>query len=209
MSLEHYAVHIAPRGGKIDLIVDSIQNERENASSVRWAYAESKGAIGLYQNENGVSGLIFAAKAPLPEGWQKTSTYGEEDGVVAEPKSKDRTVVGRHAHLTRKAELTNLPRLPGAQEFSNRIGGSMMVLGAHESGRGFAMRSCYYERVGDITFVFTPWFTKQQETGNLADDAKVKTAFLPDGCERVGLSAYYLAKETTKPEPSVAQGGAS
>ncbi len=189
MSLESYAVHIAPRGGKIDLIVDAISTERQTASDARWAYSRAKGAVGLYQNESAVDSLIFKDVSALPEGWAKVAYC--EDGVTAKPKAKDRTKESRALTKTLKAELSALPRLPGAWEFTNRIGGAQVIGG---QGGAFCLMNCFYERVGETTFVFTPWSTKQQETGNL-DDATVKTAFLPEGCERVGLSVYYAAKE--------------
>jgi len=193
MSHEHYAVHIAPRGGKIDLIVDEIVAARQAATDARHAYSRAKGAMGLYQNESSVAGLLFKEGTPLPDGWVKSSSF--EDGmIVAAPKAKDRTKAARELVKAQKAEMTALPRLPGAWEFTSSIGGSQVIT-AGESGHGFALASCWYERVGDTTFIFTPWSTKRDETGDLTADAKVTTAFLPEGCERVGLSAYYAAKE--------------
>ncbi len=192
MSLENYAIHIAPRGGKIDLLVDEFEAKRQVASDTRWAYARSKGAIGLYQNEHSVSGLVFLNEESIPNGWAKEYTI--ESGVVASPKSKDRTKEARLLTKTIKAELAALPRLVGADEFTGHIG-SAKVLSTPETGRGFCLRSCIFERIGETTFIMTPWVTKQEETGNLDDDAKTKTAFLPEGCERVGLSVYYAAKE--------------
>jgi hypothetical protein len=192
MSLESYAVHIAPRGGKIDLIVDQIAVERQAASDARLAYSQAKGAIGSYQSESSVSGLLFKENAALPEGWAKQSYF--EGGIIAVPKAKDRTKVARDQVKAIKAELAALPRLPGAMAFTSRIGGNQVIIPA-SGGSGFAMASCFYERIGETTFVFTPWATKRAETGNLDDDNTVKTAFHPEGCERVGLSAYYAAKE--------------
>lgn len=199
MSLEAYATHIAPRGGKIDLIVDQIDAERQAAQEARMAYARSKGATGVYAGEYSVAGLVFPyddeteQSAKLPDGWRQM--IRTEGGVVAEPKSKDRTKESRALTKQLKAELAALPRLVGADAFTSRIGGNQ-VIGAPAAGiRGFALRSCTFERVGDTTFVFTPWSTKREETGNLDEDNEVKTAFLPEGCERVGLSRYYAAKE--------------
>jgi len=192
MSLENYALHIAPRGGKVDLIVDAIMAQRSAAHDVRLAFAISKGAIGTYGTETGVSALVFAEGATLPDGYILITRI--ESGIVAAPKAKDRTKASRDATRTLKAQLSALPRMTGASEFTAQIGSSH-VLGAHESGRGFALRACFFERVGDTTFVFTPWSNKQQVTGDSRDDANTMTAFHPEGCKEVGLSAYYLAKE--------------
>ncbi len=199
MSLEAYSIHIAPRGGKIDLIVDQINAERKAATEARYAYSRSKGADGIYADERSVSGLLFKSSFAdkelpvLPDGWARILTTFE--GVVAAPKAKDRTKVAREACKAQKAELAALPRLPGAWEFTNRIGGSQTI---GQSGTGFCLMNCWFERVGETTFIMTPWSTKQDETGNLDDDSKVKTSFQPEGCERVPLSAYYLAKENLK-----------
>lgn len=194
MSLENYAIHIAPRGGKIDLIVDEINAARQTAFDTRTAYSRSKGAIGLYQNESSVAGLLFAKDAILPDGWAVDSREGNH--VVAVPKSKDRTKQSRAQTNELKAEMAALPALPalsGSRAFTACIGSSEVITSS-DSGHGFALRACSFERIGEVTFVFTPWSTKTDETGEVTD-AKVTTAFLPEGCERVGLSVYYAAKE--------------
>lgn len=196
MSLEHYAIHIAPRGGKIDLIVDEIDAARQAAFDERLAYSRSKGAIGLYQCEANVSALVFADNAKLPDGWAVSSRT--LDGVIAAPKAKDRTKESRAQTKASKAEMAALPRIPGAREFTNRIGGSMVLGSPDGGGHGFAMRECYYHRIGETTFVMTPWSTKREETGDLTADNVVKTAFLPEGCERVPLSRYYMVKEAAE-----------
>jgi hypothetical protein len=198
VNLEPYAIHIAPRGGKIDLIVVEFNAGRQAAITARQAYATSKGAIACYGNEIFVDGLVFkkdsaAEEDPaLPDGWVRTMTLLE--GIVAAPKAKERTKVSRALVKTQKAELAALPRLPGASEFTSRIGGSE-VIGTGESGRGFYLRSCFYERIGETTFIMTPWASKRDETGNQEDDATMQTAYHPEGCERVGLSVYYATKE--------------
>ncbi len=192
MSLESYAVHIAPKGGKIDQIATSIDAERQTASDQRNAFATSKGAIGTYGRDSGVTGLLFPyeddtqQRAKLPDGWRQE--VRTEHGVVAMPKAKDRTKEARALTKQLKAELAALPKLPGAMEFSSRIGTSWVIV-------GLKMRQASFERIGDTLFVFTPWVSQQDETGNLDDDDKAKTAFQPEGCERVGLSVYYAAKE--------------
>ena len=203
MNLEPYAIHIAPRGGKIDLIVDEFNAARQAAITARQAYAASKGAIGCYSSESSVGGLMFKKDAAaeedpaLPDGWVRTQTLLE--GIVAAPKAKDRTKVSRELVKAQKAELAALPHLPGAWEFTNRIGASQ-TLGTTDGG-GFCLRNCFYERVGETTFVMTPWVTKAEV--NTPDEYSVgentgkgkRTAFHPEGCERVGLSVYYAAKE--------------
>ena len=201
MSLEAYAVHIAPRGGKIDLVVDAINGERERALKARHEFAKSKGSFGTYGTDHGVTALAFKADSALPDGYVRVCDC--KGGIIAESKAKDRTKAERHNHAIRKKELADLPRLPGASEFSHNIGCGE-VFGAHDSGRGMCLRSAFYERIGEVTFVFTPWFTKQEETGNLDDDNKARTAFHPEGCDRVGLSAYYAAKEARKPAEAIA-----
>jgi len=193
MSIEAYAVHIAPRGGKIDLIIDSIISDRKAAQEARMEYARSKGAFGTYASEARVEGLTFKEGAELPEGWATLFTT-EQNDVVAAPKAKNRTKVEREATKARQRELSNLPSLPGVEKFTSRIGGNQIIT-KNPSGPGFSMLSCCFERIGDTTFVLTPWSTKREETGNLDDDNVTKTAFLPEGCERVGLSVYYAAKE--------------
>ena len=195
MSMEQYAIHIAPRGGKIDLIVDEIALARTHAQIVRSDYVRSKRAIGLYCNESSVSGLIFKEDAPVPSGWKKDSYT--EDGYIATPKARDKTKAAKEEVKAIRDELATLPRLAGGREFTNHIGTGDVIV---PNGRGsFSMLSCWFERVGETTFVMTPWHTAKDLTGeNVGAELpteKTRTAFLPEGCERVGLSAYYKAKE--------------
>ena len=199
MSMEQYAIHIAPRGGKVDLIVDEIALARTHAQIVRSDYVRSKRAIGLYCNDSSVSGLIFKEDAPVPSGWKRDSYTA--DGYIATPKARDKTKVAREEVKSLKAELAALPRLAGGEEFTKRIGTGAIIV---PNGRGsFSMLSCWYERVGETTFVMTPWHTSSDVTGDNVNGElpkeKTRTAFLPEGCERVGLSVYYKAKEDQRP----------
>jgi len=196
MSIESYAVHIAPRGGKIDLIVDEITEARKAAQAKRWEYAKALGAIGLNQSEHGVAGLIFKDGAVLPDGWKRVCSCA--DGFVAELKATGQKKEQRAAHKARREELSALPALPGADQFTKRIGTDWVLSYAGE-GRGLAMLKCWCHRIGETTFVMTPWTTEKDEAGeNVHEESpteKTRKAFSPEGCERVGLSAYYAAKE--------------
>lgn len=196
MSIEAYAIHIAPRGQKIDLIVDEITAQRTAAQQKRWEYAKARGAIGMNQNEHAVAGLIFKDGTLLPEGWRRVCSC--EDGFIAELKATGRTKAERDAHRARKEELNSLPTMKGADAFTKLIG-SDWVMAYSSENRGLALLKCWFHRIGETTFVMTPWTTKKDETGENTHEepptAKTRVAFLPEGCERVGLSAYYAAKE--------------
>lgn len=198
MSIESYAIHIAPRGGKIDLIVDEISTARQAAHDKRIEYSKAKGAIGVYQTDRAVSGLLFPAGASLPEGWVKS--HDDEDGIVAELKATGRTKEARAAHKARVDEMAALPKKPGADEFTKRIGTDWKMVYAGP-GRGLSLLKCWYERLGEVTFVMTPWTTQADEHGENIHEKppteKTRIAFLPEGCERVPLSRYYQAKEAT------------
>lgn len=197
MSMEDYAVHIAPRGGKIDLIVDKINAARQTAYEKRLEYSRAKGASGLYHTESSVSGLIFEKETDIPEGWKLS--FRHVDGIVAVPaKAKDRTKAARESAKAIRDELSKLPDLPGAWNFTNEIGAAQVITGGGDNGR-FRLLNCWFERVGDVTFVMTPWHTKKDETGELEAlgerEKSVKVAFQPEGCERVPLSVYYATCE--------------
>lgn len=196
MSIESYAIHIAPRGGKIDLIVDEINAKRNAAMEARHEYSKARGACGLYQTERSVSGLLFKQDDALPEGWVKS--FDTEEGFVAELKATGRTKAERAAHKARVEEMAALPKLPGADEFTKAIGTDWKAAYAGP-GMGLALLKCWYSRLGETTFVMTPWTTKADEHGENIHEKppteKTKIAFLPEGCERVGLSVYYAAKE--------------
>ena len=201
MSIESYAIHIAPRGGKIDLIVDEINAKRNDAMVKRHDYSKARGACGLYQTERSVSGLLFKEGDVLPEGWVKA--FDAEDGIIAELKATGRTKAERTAHKARVEEMAALPKLPGADEFTKQIGSNWVAAYAGP-GLGLALLKCWYSRLGETTFVMTPWTTKADELGENIHEKppteKTKIAFHPEGCERVGLSVYYAAKEKAEAE---------
>jgi hypothetical protein len=207
MSLEHYAIHIAPKGGTVDKIVDEVAALRLAAAKQRTDYSRSKGAVGVYASESSVSGLLFKDESSIPEGW---SVYYKPEGcdsVVALPaKAKDRTKAARAAAKAIKDEVAALPALPGASLFTRKIGASEVIT-AGDSGR-FSLRGCYYHRLGDTTFVMTPWTTKADEAGEnvgaKAPTEKTRIAFHPEGCERVAMSVFYAAKEKFEAETKAA-----
>jgi hypothetical protein len=194
MSIETYAIHIAPKTGRIASIIDGIWAQRKEALAKRWEFAKSKGATGLYHHEKALTGLIFDNDSAIPEGWAKD--FSQDSGFVAIPKAKDRTKIAREKLKADRAELAALPPMFGSREFSAQIGCGEIF--RFIEGR-FAISPAYFERVGDVTFVMTPWTTKADERGDNMDHAsptlKNRIAFLPDECERVGLSVYYAEKE--------------
>lgn len=202
--MEDYAVHLAPRGGAVDLVIDSLHEERKAVLCTRQRYASSKGAVGLHMTEACVYGLVFKDAAAVPEHWRAAQTIST--GVVACPKAKDRTALARAAAKALRAELAALPAMPDASVFTDRIGAGPAV-SVGEEGR-FRMLFCWYQRIGDLTFVMSPWTTAADEAGENVEAApptrKTRIAFLPEGCERVPLSRYYAALEAQEKK-----GGAS
>ncbi len=181
--MEDYAIHIAPKGGKIDQIIQQVHAEREAARKKRMAYAESKGGIGTYGNEMRVTGVIFEHNPP-PIGWRMDHTTS--GGIVALPSKK--TPEGKKFAL----ELASLPDMPGVDTFSGRIGCPFVIIDRH-------LRRAWFSERNSKMFVMTPWTYKSDDDANSPNEIELtirnRTAFLPEGCERVPISTYYLAVE--------------
>lgn len=191
MSMENYAVFIAPKGSKVEGIALAINKERSDASEVRRLFVKKHKAWGSYGSDYGLRGLIFKDSTPPPLGWRKDTKEGTRAGYVAVPALK--TPEGKAL----QAEIRALPKLPNSDTFTQRIGTDWVTGRSSESRTGLALFKCWYEQIGDTLFVMCPWkYAKQKDEESRPElTEKNRTSFHPEGCEPSSLSAYYAAKE--------------
>lgn len=182
MSIENYAVYRATPGSRCDIAAKKLIADREAARDARLVFSRSINALGTYGNEVGVVGVIFARDTELKTGWRKDCMIA--DGIVAVPNK--RTPEGK----VFAKQLRELPQIPGSMAFTHAIGGSWVVVGR-------AGRLCYFERIGDELFVFTPYTTGE---GNEEPVRETRKSFHPDGCEPVKLSEFFAIKESQPAE---------
>lgn len=192
MSIENYAVFIAPSGGKIEGIALQLNKDRHKANVVRSKFVKACGALGTFGSDYGLRGLIFKDGSTLPVGWRADAKNGSHLGSVAIPALK--TPEGKKYAV----ELKALPALPGSDSFTRLIGTDWVSGRSSASRTGLVLMKCWFEKIDETLFVMVPWkhASETDDDNGVELTEKNRTCFKPEGCEQVGLSRYYAAKET-------------
>lgn len=188
---------LATPGGKTDAIARAIMAERIAAQKARREYLKSKGpdCMNLLGTDSHIIALIFKAGA-IPEGWRRdgklSRKHSFEGGVVctADPKKKD-------TFKKLEWELRDLPSLPDAHDFSNRIGFHFMV-------RDNRWKICGFERIGDNIVVEVPKWTPRDPKCDGEDQHNAQ--FIPPDSTQLKYSEYYAMKEAAEAARTHAEG---
>lgn len=188
--MEHYIPFLATTGGKCHIVADEIGRERVSAKQARIDYLKSKGddAIALWGGERAIVSIVYKP-GKIPSGWRRDQKLhrkhaAPEGGIFAVPDGKQ-----RETYKTISAELANIPSMPGAEEFTRRIGGSFVIV-------GMTMRFCWFERIGEALIVMVPRIkTKEEAAENAEIHGKEMKQFIPPDCTELKLSDYYRMKE--------------